>query len=183
MAVSRCYETAACAYTRRRTTSMNLSRPRRTIVTRNIWRRRGVSPLCGRAHRLQRRKPLRGLLRPSTNCYKLTIPSPKSVNLKGLREVRRVVVYHNDNSKPPGSPHGHFSTFAMSPTRCVQNNAASMQPDCCGAARHDGTRNDVRHLPLGGARRQLPDCSALFLPGAPVGHAVLGVLSSAYLPV
>jgi len=28
------------------------------------------------------------------------IPSPKSVTLKGLREVRKVVVYHNDNSKP-----------------------------------------------------------------------------------
>src|SRR6266568_2709390 len=48
--------------------------------------------------------------------YTYPIPSPKSVNLKGLREVRRVVVYHNDNSKPPGSPHGHCSTFAMSPT-------------------------------------------------------------------
>ena len=33
-----------------------------------------------------------------------TIPSPKSISLKGLREVRRVVVYHNDTSKPPGSP-------------------------------------------------------------------------------
>src|SRR5437899_2332856 len=110
------------------------------------------------------------------------IPSPKSVNLKGLREVCRVVVYHNDNAKPPGSPHGHFSTFAMSPTRCVQNNAASMQPYCCGAAGHDGTRNNVGHLPLGGSRRQLPDCPALFRSGTPVGHAVLGVLSSASLP-
>src|SRR3989442_1271729 len=110
------------------------------------------------------------------------IPSPKSVNLKGLREVCRVVVYHNDNAKPPGSPHGHFSTFAMSPTRCVQNNAASIQPYCCGAAGHDGTRNNVGHLPLGGSRRQLPDCPALFRSGTPVGHAVVGVLSSASLP-
>src|SRR5712691_1159579 len=29
---------------------------------------------------------------------------------------------------------------------------------------------------------ELPDRPALFLPGAPVGYAVLGVLSSAYLP-
>jgi hypothetical protein len=34
------------------------------FVARQIWRRRGVSPLCGRAHRLQRREPLRGLLVP-----------------------------------------------------------------------------------------------------------------------
>src|SRR5712691_13514122 len=76
-----------------------------------------------------------------TNTKYLAIPSPKSVTLKGLREVRKVVVYHNDNSKPAGSPHGHFSTFAMSPSRCVQNNAASIQPYCVGAAGHDGTRN------------------------------------------
>src|SRR2546428_5707148 len=38
------------------------------------------------------------------SCFFKSIPSPKSVNLKGLREVRRVVVYHNDNSTPPGSP-------------------------------------------------------------------------------
>jgi len=42
------------------TTSLNFSR----FVARQIWRRRGVSPLCGRAHRLQRREPLRGLLVP-----------------------------------------------------------------------------------------------------------------------
>jgi hypothetical protein len=34
------------------------------FVARKIWRRRGVSPLCGRAHRLQRREPLQGLLVP-----------------------------------------------------------------------------------------------------------------------
>src|SRR5437660_1678107 len=86
----------------------------------------------------------------------MTIPSPKSVNLKGLREVRRVVIYHNDNAKPPGSPQGHCSTLAMSPTRCVQHNAASIQPCCCGPAGHDGTRNDAGPLPLGGSRRQRP---------------------------
>jgi hypothetical protein len=32
------------------------------------------------------------------------IPSPKRVNLQGLQEVYRVVVYHNDNAKPTGSP-------------------------------------------------------------------------------
>src|SRR3989442_6824465 len=83
--------------------------------------------------------------------FYISIPSPKSVNLKGLREVRRVVVYHNDNSKPPGSPHGHFSTFAMSPARYAQHNAASMQPDCYGDARHDWSRHDVWILTLDGA--------------------------------
>ncbi len=34
------------------------------FVARKIWRRRGVSPLCGRAHRLQRREPLQCLLVP-----------------------------------------------------------------------------------------------------------------------
>src|SRR5882672_4106368 len=113
----------------------------------------------------------------------ISIPSPKSVTLKGLRKVRKVVVYHNDNSQPAGSLHGHLSTFAMSPSRCVQNNAASIQPYCGGAAGHDGTRHHVGPLPLGGSRRQLPDRPALFLSGAHVGHAVLGVLSSACLPV
>src|SRR5205823_7264473 len=107
---------------------------------------------------------------------------PKLVSLKGLREVRRVVVYHHNNSKPPGSPHGYFSTFAMPPIRCASDNSPSMQPYCCGSDGHDGTRDDVGHLPLGGPRRQLSDRAALFLPGTPVGHAVLGVLSSAYLP-
>src|SRR5438093_2806955 len=32
------------------------------FVARKIWRRRGASPLCGRAHRLQRHAPLRGPL-------------------------------------------------------------------------------------------------------------------------
>src|SRR5919198_3572392 len=108
----------------------------------------------------------------------LPISSPKSVHLKGLQEVRRVVVYHNDNPKPQGSPDGHCSTFAMSPARCAQNNTASMQPYCGSTAGHDRTRNDVGHLPLGGSRRQLPDRAALFLPGPPVGHAVLAVFSS-----
>src|SRR5712691_12188034 len=92
------------------------------------------------------------------------------------------VMFSDSLSQPPGSPYGHFSTFALSPTRCVQHNAASMQPYCCGAAGHDGTHHDVGHLPLGGSRWQLPDRPALFLSGTPVGHAVLGVLSSACLP-
>jgi len=40
--------------------SLNLSH----FVARKIWRRRGVVLLQCRAHRLQRRGPLRGLLRP-----------------------------------------------------------------------------------------------------------------------
>src|SRR5256885_6546112 len=67
------------------------------------------------------RRPPRSTLFPYTTLFRSTIPSPKSVNLKGLREVRRVVIYHNDNAKPPGSPQGHCSTLAMSPTRCVQD--------------------------------------------------------------
>ena len=34
--------------------SLNFSQ----FVARQIWKRRGVSPLYGRAHRLQRREPL-----------------------------------------------------------------------------------------------------------------------------
>src|SRR5262245_9727369 len=34
------------------------------FVARQIWRRRGASPLGGRAHHLQRREPLQGLLMP-----------------------------------------------------------------------------------------------------------------------
>src|SRR5712691_5699771 len=41
------------------------------VVARKIWRRRGVSPLCGRAHRLQRRKPLRCLLVPMDTTFDL----------------------------------------------------------------------------------------------------------------
>ena len=40
--------------------SLNLSQ----FVARQIWRGRGVSSLRCRAHRLQRRGPFRGLLRP-----------------------------------------------------------------------------------------------------------------------
>jgi hypothetical protein len=40
--------------------SLNLS----DFVGRKIWRRRGVSPLRGKAHRLQRREPLRDLAVP-----------------------------------------------------------------------------------------------------------------------
>jgi hypothetical protein len=38
--------------------SLNFSQ----FVARQIWKRRGVSPLYGRAHRLQRRAPLPWLL-------------------------------------------------------------------------------------------------------------------------
>ena len=101
--------------------------------------------------------------------------------LKGLQEVRRVVVYHNDISHLQEAPDGHVA-LCVSPARCVHNNTASIQLYCCGSAGHDRTCNDVGHLPLGGSRRQLPDRPALFLPGPPVGHAVLDVFSSACLP-
>ena len=41
------------------------------VVARHIWRRRGVSPCCGRAHRLHRRAPLRGLLVPMASIFDL----------------------------------------------------------------------------------------------------------------
>src|SRR5262249_25051917 len=65
--------------------SLNLSH----FVACTIWRRRGVSLLRGRSHRLQRREPFRCLLRPmdifflrpSTNCYKLSEPRTAVRNL------------------------------------------------------------------------------------------------------
>jgi hypothetical protein len=49
--------------------SLNVSH----FVARHIWRKRRVSPRHGRAHRLQRREPLQGLLvlMDPTSFYKL----------------------------------------------------------------------------------------------------------------
>src|SRR6516165_8669009 len=47
--------------------TLNLSH----FVARQIWRRRSASPCRGRTHRLQRRKPLRGLRRPMTTTLAL----------------------------------------------------------------------------------------------------------------
>jgi hypothetical protein len=47
--------------------SLNLS----YFVARQIWRRCGVSPRRGRAHRLQRREPLRGFLVPMGTTFDL----------------------------------------------------------------------------------------------------------------
>src|SRR4030095_7360412 len=51
------------------------------FVARTIWRKRGVSPRRGKAHRLHRRESLRCVLvpmatplRPATNCEKLSDP-------------------------------------------------------------------------------------------------------------
>jgi RNA recognition motif. (a.k.a. RRM, RBD, or RNP domain) len=41
------------------------------VVAHKIWRWRGISPLRGRAHRLQRRKPLRCLLVPMDPTFDL----------------------------------------------------------------------------------------------------------------
>src|SRR5712691_10357356 len=38
-------------------------------VARHLWRRRGVSPCRGRAHRLHRREPLRGLRVPLDSSF------------------------------------------------------------------------------------------------------------------
>ena len=45
-----------------------------------------------------------------------SIPSPKLVNLQGLLEVYRVVVCHNDNAKPPGSPLWTLEHFCTAST-------------------------------------------------------------------
>ena len=47
--------------------TLNLSQ----FVAHKTWRRCGVSPLRGRPHRLQRRKPLRGLLVPMATTFDL----------------------------------------------------------------------------------------------------------------
>src|SRR5437899_4595279 len=44
---------------------------------------------------------------------------------------------------------GHFSTFAMSPTHCNEDHAASMQPYCAGYAGDDGACDDVGPIPVG----------------------------------
>ena len=41
------------------------------FVVRKIWWRRGVLPLHGRAHRLQRHEPLQGLLVPMDPIFDL----------------------------------------------------------------------------------------------------------------
>src|SRR5207302_4393196 len=89
-----------------------------------------------------------------TGVYLQTIVSSREQSSAKVFVQHLSVIYYNDNAQPPGSPQGHCSTLAMSPTRCVQHNAASIQPCCCGPAGHDGTRNDAGPLPLGGSRRQ-----------------------------
>src|SRR5688572_9807408 len=44
---------------------------------------------------------------------------------------------------------GYFSTFAMSPTHCNEDHAASMQPYCAGSAGDDGACDDVGPVPVG----------------------------------
>src|SRR5438309_5349478 len=76
---------------------------------------------------------------------------------------------------------GHCSTFAMPPTYCDEDHAASIQPYCAGYTGHDGACDDVRPVPLGGARRQLSNGPTLFCDGDAVGDAILGVLSAPYI--
>src|SRR6266446_6506271 len=80
------------------------------------------------------------------------------------------------------APHGHFSTFPMPPTPCDGDNPAPIPPDCWGPAGHDRACHDVGPVPVGWSRGQLSDRATLFLHGDTVGHAVLGVLSSASVP-
>jgi hypothetical protein len=57
-----------------------------------------------------------------------------------------------------------------------------MASDGAGHAGHDGTGDDAGPCPLGRPRRQFPDGPALLLPRAALGHPVVGVLSSAWVP-
>src|SRR5467141_3333043 len=74
---------------------------------------------------------------------------------------------------------GHFSTFAMPPTHDNEDHGAAIQLHCPGDVGDDGVCDDVGSVPLGRRRRQLSNHPTLFCDGDPVGHAVLGVLSSA----
>src|SRR5712692_8001315 len=76
----------------------------------------------------------------------------------------------------------YCSTFPMPPTPCDIDHRPPIQPDCIGHAGDDGTGDDAGYLPLDRHRRQLPHCPALFRYRDPVGHPVLGVLSSACVP-
>src|SRR5262247_3824882 len=77
---------------------------------------------------------------------------------------------------------GHCSTFTLPPTRSDSHHPPPIQPDCLGHARDDGTDHDARHLSLGRQRRQLPHRPTFFRPSTPMGHPLLGVLSSACVP-
>lgn len=70
----------------------------------------------------------------------------------------------------------------MPSTHDNEDHGATMQPRGPGHARDDRACDDAQPLPLGRSRRELSDGPTLFCPGAPVGHAVLGVLAAAPLP-
>jgi hypothetical protein len=60
--------------TRRRCQTLQRSLNLSHFVAHKLWRWRDISPLCGRAHLLQRRKPFRCLRThgpPPSTCYKL----------------------------------------------------------------------------------------------------------------
>src|SRR6266581_4240051 len=78
--------------------------------------------------------------------------------------------------------YGHCSTFPMPPTPCDGDDSPPMQSDGVSHAGHDGADHDVGPVPMGRQRGQLSDHATFFLHRAPVGHAVLGVLSSACVP-
>src|SRR6266850_1445850 len=80
------------------------------------------------------------------------------------------------------SPHGHVSTFPMPSPPCNGDDPTPIASDGLGHAGEAWPGHNAGHLPLGGQRRELPHRPALVLPGTPMGHAVLGVLSSACPP-
>ncbi len=57
-----------------------------------------------------------------------TIPSLPSVNVPGLLSVHSVVVAITTTPNPHQASHGPWSTCAVPPTRCDEDNAASMHP-------------------------------------------------------
>ena len=76
--------------------SLNLS----YLVARKIWRGHSVSPLCGRAHRLQRREPLRCLLVPMNTTFDL---------------LQTTINYAIEFTRQPLTPPCTGSTIAVDP--------------------------------------------------------------------
>src|SRR2546426_6064522 len=98
---------------------------------------------------------------------------------KGFRRFIELLSTTTTTLNPQEALNGHFSTFAMPPPRCHEDHVAPIQPCRPGNARHDGACDNVGPVPVGGHGGELSDGATLFFDSAPVGHAVLGVLSSA----
>ena len=105
--------------------SLNLSH----FVARKIWRRCGVSPRYCRAHRLQRRAPLYGLLMPMDTIFDLTFRTPRMAT----RDFSRGI-FRTHNLPPTGcdraipSPNRLTERFAYKIKRLPKNVALLYSP-------------------------------------------------------